>query len=153
MPRDRSFTSTGRARLAPETVREAAPRHALLPRLLCTGHTGDQAERLLEFCEAPRPRGEIQTHLGTSSERCVRQAETDNSRQAGESQLALREGTIAGRSDVAALQQVSSMIPMRPFPRLVALRIARYVDWPISLSLIIIFDPPASASTHLPAVS
>jgi hypothetical protein len=35
------------------------------------------------------------------------------------------------------------MIPMRPFPRLVALRIARYVDWPIYLSLIIIFDPPS----------
>ena len=70
-------------------------------------------------------------HLGTSSERCVRQAETDNSRQAEESQLALHKGTIAGRSDVAALQQVSSVIPMRPFPRLVALRIARYAEWPI----------------------
>lgn len=34
---------------------------------------GDQAERLLEFCSEPRSKGEIQRHLGISSERYVRQ--------------------------------------------------------------------------------
>ena len=34
---------------------------------------GDQAERLLEFCETPRSKGEIQEHLGIRSERYARQ--------------------------------------------------------------------------------
>lgn len=37
------------------------------------GQALDQAGRLLEFCETPRSRGEIQEYLGISSERFVRQ--------------------------------------------------------------------------------
>lgn len=45
----------------------------LLASLGTSDQAGDKVERLLDFCSEPRSKGEIQRHLGISSERYVRQ--------------------------------------------------------------------------------